>query len=119
MVVTSVCIGHHVTGLRVGAKNVRRYFPKNIREIELQLDHLCIQCGLAPDFWRDQPEIQDPRLCIWLESKQRNEQTNETVPLAMFRSGKNSFTLDLFKKRGEKPTLSERGHFDENLHDDF
>ncbi len=119
MVVTSVCIGHHVTGLKVGAKNVRRYFPKSIREIELQLDHLCIQCGLAPDFWQDQPEIHDPRLCIWLESKQRNEQANETVPLAMIRSGRNCFTIGLFRNGGAKQTPSKKGYLDENLHDDF
>ena len=70
MVVTSKCCGHRVTGLYVGADNVRRYFPKRISEIELQLDHLRIECGLTPDFWQDQPEIHDPRLCVWLESKQ-------------------------------------------------
>ena len=95
MVVTSVCIGHHVTGLKVGAKNVRRHFPKGVTEIELQLDHLCIQCGLAPEFWQDQPEIRDPRLCIWLESKQRTQQTNETVPLAMIRSARTASPLAL------------------------
>jgi len=102
MVVTSVCIGHHVTGLYVGARNMHRYFPKSVTEIELQLDQLRIQCGLSPDFWQDQPEIHDPRLCIWLESKQRNEKANASVPLAMNRSGKNTFILDLVNKKGKK-----------------
>jgi len=41
--------GRGVTGLHVGMNNVRRYFPKQISSIELQLDHLQIQCGLKPD----------------------------------------------------------------------
>jgi len=44
----------------VGASNVRRYFPRNISSIELQLDHLQIQCGLKPNFWRGEPEIVRP-----------------------------------------------------------
>lgn len=93
MVVTSQCSGHRVTGLYVGADNVRRYFPKHIAEIELQLDHLRIECGLGPGFWQDQPEIHDPRLCIWLESKQVKERGQNPVCLAMIPSGENSFIL--------------------------
>ncbi len=37
--------------------------------IELQLDHLQIQCGLAPEFWHGEPEIRDARLCEWLDFK--------------------------------------------------
>ena len=69
MVVKTQLRGTEVTGLRVGSRNVRRYFPKSIRVIELQLDHLEIQCGLSPEFWRGEPEIHDPRLCVWLNSK--------------------------------------------------
>jgi hypothetical protein len=119
MVVTSVSIGHHVAGLNVGARNVRRHFPKGITEIELQLDHLRIQCGLAANFWQDQPEIHDPRLCIWLESKQRNIEANSPVPLAMIRSGKNLFVLDLLNKKGMKHTPDDEGYPHENLHDDI
>jgi hypothetical protein len=61
--------GCRVTGLNVGANNVQRYFPKNILTIELQLGYLQIQCGLEPDFWQNQPEIHDSRLCAWLEFK--------------------------------------------------
>jgi hypothetical protein len=118
MIVTSVCIGHHVTGLKVGAKNARRYFPKGTREIELQLGHLRIQCGLAADFWQDQPEIHDPRLCLWLESKQWRERANGPAPLAMNRSGENSFTLDLVGKRSRHRTGDdgEHGHEDQDDH---
>jgi hypothetical protein len=93
MVVTSQCSGHRVTGLYVGAHNVRRYFPKTVQEIELQLDHLRIECWLGPDFWKDQPEIHDPRLCLWLESKHRNGKGQVPFPLAMVPSGENSFIL--------------------------
>ena len=69
MVVKTQSKGRGVTGLHVGMNNVRRYFPKGTRDIELQLGHLTIQCGLKPDFWDGEPEIYDPRLCAWLESK--------------------------------------------------
>ena len=94
MVVTSQCSGHRVTGLYVGANNVRRYFPRSVKAIELQLDHLRIECGLTLHFWQDEPEIHDPRLCLWLESKHRNGSgLRAPVPLAMIPSGKNSFIL--------------------------
>jgi hypothetical protein len=95
MVVKSQCNGHRVTGLYVGVNNVRRYFPRNIAAIDLQLDHLRIQCGLTPHFWNGQPEIHDPRLCDWLESKQfRGKGCRSSVPLAMIPSGENSFILE-------------------------
>ncbi|MGD0801212.1 MAG: hypothetical protein ABR906_07850 [Terracidiphilus sp.] len=94
MVVKTQSKGRGVTGLHVGAKNVRRYFPKNISCIELQLDHLQIACGLKPDFWQDEPEIFDPRLCAWLESRHMHAKLDrEPVPLAMIPEGKNSFRL--------------------------
>ncbi len=54
MVVKTHCKGREFTGVEVGADNVRRYFPKDIEVIELHLDHLLIQCGLAPAFWHGQ-----------------------------------------------------------------
>jgi hypothetical protein len=94
MVVKTQSKGRGVTGLNVGANNVRRHFPKQIAVIELQLDHLQIQCGLTPNFWQGQPEIYDPRLCAWLESKNFHEGPDRTpVPLAMIPSGKNTFRL--------------------------
>lgn len=94
MLVRTQCKGSEVTGLRVGARNARRYFPKDISVIELQLDHLQIQCGLNPEFWRGQPEIHDPRLCEWLDFKIFHRVTARTsVQFAMTPAGKNSFVL--------------------------
>ena len=94
MVVKTQCKGRNLTGLNVGVTNVRRYFPRNVAVIELQLDHLQIQCGLEPDFWQDQPEIHDPRLCAWLESKNFHSRPDRTpIPLAMIPAGNNSFKL--------------------------
>ncbi len=93
MVVKTQRKGHGVTGLNVGTDNVRRYFPKGTQNIELQLGHLRIQCGLKPDFWQGQPEIYDPRLCAWLESKNLHGTANRNVPIAMIPAGNNSFQL--------------------------
>lgn len=94
MVVRTQCKGHEVIGLLVGAANARRYFPRNISKIELQLDHLRIECGLSPTFWQGQPEIHDRRLCAWLEQKQFRATTSRApLPLDMVPAGKNSFRL--------------------------
>ena len=94
MVVKAQSKGRGVSGLHVGTENVRRYFPKNVSTIELELDHLRIQCGLTPDFWQGQPEIYDPRLCAWLESKHMHTSRGRTpVPLAMIPAGNNAYRL--------------------------
>jgi hypothetical protein len=94
MVVKTQNKGREITGLQVGSNNVRRYFPKDTAVVELQLDHLQIQCRLEPDFWRDQPEIHDPRLGAWLESKNLHVRPScDPVPLALIPKGKNSFLL--------------------------
>lgn len=94
MVVRTQSKGCEITGLQVGAHNVRRYFPKGAAVIELELDHLQIQCTLPPGFWLDQPEICDPRLSAWLVSKNFHERPSRTpIPLAMIPNGKNSFRL--------------------------
>jgi hypothetical protein len=101
MVVKTQYQGHRISGLFVGADNVRRYFSKRVAVIELQLDHLQIQCGLTPHFWQDQPEIHDRRLCDWLESKRFHEKPGQTpAPLAMIPSGKNSFKLGSISLNG-------------------
>ncbi len=114
MVVTSQCIGRRVTGLYVGASNVRRYFSKRITQIELQLDHLRIECGLAPNFWRDHPEIHDPRLCLWLESKQYKGNGHAPVRLSLTPSGANSFILSPAAKAAASATANETGGIHEN-----
>ena len=99
MVVKTQSKGRGVTGLHVGVNNVRRYFPKTVAVIELQLDHLQIQCGLGPDFWQGQPEIYDPRLCAWLESKHMLRASDRNpIPLALIPAGENSFRLQPGRK---------------------
>jgi hypothetical protein len=94
MVVKTQYDGFRVSGLYVGTKNVKRYFSKRVHEVELQLDHLQIQCGLTERFWDGQPEIHDPRLCDWLESKHLHDKPGRTpIPLALIPSGKNSFKV--------------------------
>jgi hypothetical protein len=107
MVVKTQSRGLGITGLHVGASNVRRYFPKNISSIELQLDHLQIQCGLKPTFWRGEPEIFDPRLCAWLEARHMHARLDRTpVPLAMIPAGKNSYRLQpVCLNRQNRPKL--------------
>jgi len=94
MVVKTQYDGYRVSGLYVGANNVKRYFSKRVQEVELQLDHLQIQCGLTARFWDGQPEIHDARLCDWLESKHFHDKPGRTpTPLALIPAGKNSFKV--------------------------
>jgi hypothetical protein len=107
MVVKTQSKGRGFTGLHVGTSNVRRYFPKDISFIELELDHLQIQCGLDPAFWQDEPEIHDPRLCAWLESKNFHTRQDRTpVPLVMIPSGKNAFKLQPVRLNGKAKILT-------------
>jgi len=86
-------------GLHVGDNNVRRYFSRELSVIELQLDHLQIQCGLDETFWDGEANIFDPRLCAWLESKNYHETGRHTpIPLAMIPSGPNSFRIQPLPK---------------------
>jgi len=102
MRVKALRVGSEVSGLHVGQSNVRRYFPRNIKEIELQLDHLRIECGLTPDFWRSEPEIHDPRLRLWLESKNHTGKAcRRSIPFTMIPSGERSFKLELMARKGE------------------
>jgi hypothetical protein len=94
MLVKTQCKGNEVTGLRVGVYNARRYFPRHVAAIELQLDHLRIECGLTPEFWHGLPEIHDRRLCVWLESKQFHKATRDSILLAMIPAGENSFKIE-------------------------
>jgi hypothetical protein len=105
MVVKTHSKGHGITGLDIGSNNVRRYFPKGTQNIELQLGHLRIQCGLKPDFWHGHPQIFDPRLCAWLESKHLHGKKGTPVPLAMIPNGNNSFQLQLVPTHHAKQKL--------------
>lgn len=99
MVVKTHCEGREFTGVEVGPVDVRRYFPQDTPVIELLLDHLLIQCGLEPDFWKGHTEIRDPRLSAWLESKNFHCRPGTApVPLALIPSGKNCFRLQAITK---------------------
>ena len=103
MVVRTHCNGHEVIGLIVGAYNARRYFPKNMSAIELELDHLRIECDLSADFWNGEGEIHDPRLCAWLQTKQNSSKSNRTpIPLDMIPSGEKSFKIGPVSARPTK-----------------
>jgi|SRR5271165_4001455 len=94
MVVTTQSNGRETFGLRVGAANARRYFPRSVDAVELRLDDLQIQCRLPARFWDGEPEIHDPRLCEWLKFKVLREQRNrDPIALHMVQSGANTFTL--------------------------
>ena len=107
MVVKTQSRGRGVTGLHIGIDNVRRYFPKHISVIELQLDHLRIQCTLHPEFWQGTPEIFDPRLGAWLESRHMHARADrEPVPLAMIPDGMNSFRLQPVQLHAPMPQMA-------------
>ena len=94
MVVKSQSSGSRITGIYVGVSNLRRYYPRHVASIDLELDHLRIQCGLAPGFWHGDPEIRDPRLSSWLELKQlQGAGRRNPIALAMTPTGENSFIL--------------------------
>lgn len=106
MVVKTQCIGGEVTGLHVGTANARRYFPRNVSTIELELDHLRIECGIPPGFWSGQPDLHDRRLCAWLQAKQLGSKSSRTpLPLDMVPSGKNSFRLGLCRSGKLRPAM--------------
>ena len=86
-------------GLHIGAVNVRQYFPRDVKLVELELDHLRIVCPLEPSFWEDNPEIHDLRLSSWLESKRNSGKLgSQAAPVAMIPSGKCSFRLQMVSK---------------------
>ncbi len=93
MVVKTQSKGRGVTALNIGLANVQRYFPHGTSSIDLEIDHLQIQCMLGPEFWDGQPEIFDPRLCAWLEQKQFHSKNRDPLSLTLTPSGKNSYRL--------------------------
>jgi hypothetical protein len=96
-------------GLHIGDSNARRYFSRQLVVIELQLDHLQIQCGLDKAFWDGEAVIYDPRLCAWLESKTFHEDARHIpVPLSMIASGPSSFrlqTIPLGERKAAEPVV--------------
>jgi len=72
--------GHKTLGLLLHHADVHRYFPENIRFVELLLGELCIGCRLEPDFWNSHPVIADPRLCDWFDFKVFHEMARRGPP---------------------------------------
>lgn len=98
MVVKAHCIRREDAGIFVGVHNVLRHFPATTPAIELQLGHLRIHCELRPDFWKDHPEIRDPRLCSWLRSHLfHNRPYRKNMYLAMIPLGAGAFRLQPFR----------------------
>jgi hypothetical protein len=86
-------------GLHIGAVNVKRYFPREVDGVELELDHLRIVCPLEPSFWQDRPEIHDMRLSSWLESKRNSGKLSaHSASVAMIPSGHRAFRLQILLK---------------------
>lgn len=97
MVVRTLGQGRDVTGLYIGASNARRYFPRQAQHVELHLGHLHIHCDLPPEFWTNRPEIRDPRLAGWLQSRYFHGKTHQApVPLILLPQGKNAFRVQPF-----------------------
>ena len=93
--------GHSITGVRIGSSNVRRFFPSGVQAIDLELDHLRIRCHLDANFWLDQPEISDPRLCAWLQDRFFCEKLpGKPVPIELVQAG-NSYRLNLISSPRE------------------
>ena len=108
MIVKMQDSGRGVTSLRIGARNVRRYFTKGVPTIDLDLDSVQIQCDLSQDFWQDHPEIVDPRLCAWLTVKKTKLKVDgDRAVLLMLPAGRNSFRLQTKPPKGPvKPSPS-------------
>lgn len=69
MIVTMQIKGRSIIGISFSLSDARDCFPTGTRAIDLELDHLRIRCDLNESFWRGRPEISDPRLCGWLQTK--------------------------------------------------
>lgn len=98
MVVKTQNQGRSVTGLHIGRRNVRRYFPKVVQSIDIDLDQLQIQCSLDPAFWDGDPNIEDARLCAWLEAKSLHRKPRRgPVLLDMTPAGQNAYRLQFVR----------------------
>ncbi len=94
MVVMSKYVHRGMTGLYVGEGNVQQFFPPEVPNVELELDHLRIVCALGPEFWEGEPEIHDERLVAWLESKRSSGKLGSyPAPLALIPAGEHTFRL--------------------------
>ena len=89
-----------LTGLNIGADNVKRYFPKGNSSIDLQLDQVQIRCELQPAFWKNEPQIFDPRLSAWLKTRDLRKRDGEAaIVLALVPADNQSFRLQKITER--------------------
>lgn len=93
--------GHSITGIRVRTSDARRHFPTNVKAIDLSLDHLRIRCDLKESFWLNRPQISDPRLRLWLETKAL---WNDLSRVLQMRKDGDSYRLE-FTNRPTRPHL--------------
>ena len=88
--------GHSITGIRIRTSDARRHFPTSVKAVDLKLDHLRIRCDLQDSFWFNRPQISDPRLRLWLETKAL--WNNLSRDLQMQKDG-DSYRLEFTNKR--------------------
>jgi hypothetical protein len=87
--------GRGLFELQVGQENARRHFPEGMSAIELEFDHLRIECALTSEFGRGEANIFDLRIGAWLENKRVHSSPSRTsLTLAMVPSGDNAFRLE-------------------------
>jgi hypothetical protein len=95
MVVKTQGKGSSFTGLLIGMGNARRFFPRGVSSVELQLDHLQIQCELKREQWDGEAIISDARLVAWLESKHPNRRLDRNgITLMLVPAGDNAFRVE-------------------------
>ena len=95
MIVTMQSKSHSITGIRIGMYEARRFFPRGLNSVDLELDDLRIRCSIHANSRLNRAEISDPRLTAWLEEKFYWQKLPATpVPVEMVRSG-NAYRLQL------------------------
>jgi hypothetical protein len=96
MLVSMQSDGHSITGIRMGMSDARRFFPQGLRSVDLELDHLRIQCDVRATESLDRAEISDPRLTAWLNEKLYWQKLPRTpVSAELVKSGKCAYRLKL------------------------
>jgi len=56
-------------GIRIGKKNVRKYFKRNWDQVEIKIDGIFHEFKLSSKFWTTCPEIRGKELRDWLRSQ--------------------------------------------------
>ena len=82
-----------VTGLHVGASNVRRYFPRNARLSSCIWIISRYSVGSGLTFRRTSPRFSTRDLCMVGVQDYHTRADHAPIPLAMIPAGKNSFRI--------------------------